>query len=91
MDRILGSWRGGGLLLLAYHRLLRKLLDLLDGLRCPLLEAHAVYALVHVDGVLAGDNIGDGRAAGLARGLRFGRHSRGRRFWLANLETSLYT
>ena len=32
------------------------------------------YALVHVDGVLAGDNVGDSRALGLALGL-LGRHS----------------
>jgi hypothetical protein len=32
------------------------------------------YALVHVDGVLAGDHVGDSRALGLALGL-LGRHS----------------
>lgn len=32
------------------------------------------YSLVHVDGVLAGDDVGDGGAAGLAGGLGFRRH-----------------
>jgi len=49
-----------------YHGLEGEGLDLLDGLGRPLLEADAVEALVQVDGVLAGDNVGDGGTALLA-------------------------
>ena len=58
----------------AYHCLVRKFPDFLNSLRCPLLEAGAVDALVEVDGVFAGDNVGDGRTLGLS-GLWFGGHS----------------
>jgi hypothetical protein len=34
---------------MAYHRLVRELLDLLDRARCPLLESDAVQSLVEMD------------------------------------------
>jgi hypothetical protein len=71
------SVRELGLGIRSYHRLVCKLLDLLDGPRCPLLEGNAVEALVHVNGVLASDNVGDGGPGGLDSRLLSlsGRHS----------------
>lgn len=54
------------------HGLKRELLDLLDGLGGTLLEGLAVEAAVHVDGVLASDDVRNGGA--LAAGLLLGRH-----------------
>ncbi len=46
---------------------------------CVPSQLRITYALVHVDGVLAGHDVGDGRAGGLSCGLLGGRHSgRGR-------------
>lgn len=42
------------------HRYRGELLDLLDRAGCSLLELDAVDSLVQVDGVFAGDNVGDG-------------------------------
>lgn len=47
---------------LGTHRLLRKVHNGLDRPRRTLLEGAAVYALVHVNGVLAGDDVGEGGA-----------------------------
>lgn len=52
----------------SYHGLEGKLLDLLDSTGSALLEGNAVETLVEVDGVLAGDNVGDGGAASLLSG-----------------------
>jgi len=54
------------------HSLLGEGLDLLDSLGSPLLEGDAVQSLVHVDGVLAGDDLVDGGLAALL--LSFRRH-----------------
>ena len=43
------------------HLLLRKLLDLLDGSRCPFLETDAMKPLVQVHSVLSGDHLVQGR------------------------------
>lgn len=50
------------------HRLGGEVDDRLDGPRSTLFEGSAVHALVHVDGVLPGDDILEGRAL-LAAGL----------------------
>ena len=47
------------------HGLAGELLDLLNGLGGTLLELDAEDALVEVDGVLASDDILEGRAPGL--------------------------
>lgn len=99
-----GCVLSGEKVLIAYHRLVRESLDLLDGAGSSLLEGHTVhlfarnsisilywtpatvssrievvetdrtYSLVEVDGVLASDHVGDGRAALLAGLLGGGRH-----------------
>ena len=51
------------------HSLRSESTDLLDSPGGPLLEAHTMNSLVKVDGVFAGDNIGDGATAGLASRL----------------------
>jgi hypothetical protein len=55
----------GGNLNGTHHSLLGKSLDLLHGKRCPLLERSTEDALVEVDGVFAGDDIGEGGPPGL--------------------------
>lgn len=50
---------------ITHHGLPREILDLLDGLGSPLLERNAENPLVKVDGVFAGDNVGEGGAPGL--------------------------
>ena len=54
------------------HLLFSKLLDLLDGSGCSVLEPDAVEPLVEVDGVLAGHDLAHGRALTLL--LAFRRH-----------------
>ena len=47
---------------LGAHRLLREIYNGFDGPRCALLERAAVHPLVDMDGVLAGDDVLEGRA-----------------------------